>query len=139
MNINLRTVAAASLAVFAVSVGSYAPSSAAPPTACAVLTASQASAVVGSPVTTMARPSPISAGSSVCIYSAAGGPVAQLGLTVAATAAVASQLFKAQQQVSAEHKNVANRQKGNILISGITMNGDVQLLNRLVDAATKNL
>ena len=139
MNINLGAVAAASLAVCAVFIGSYAPSSAAPRTACAVLTGSQASAVAGSSVTTMARPSPISAGSSICIYSAAGRPIAQLALTVAANEAVASQQFKMQQQVAAQHRNVANRQKGNILISGITMNGDTQLLNRLVDAATKNL
>ena len=139
MNINLGTVAAASLAVFAVSTVACGPSSAASRTACDVLNASQASAIVGSAVTTMARPSPISAGSSVCMYMAGRRPIAQLGLTVAANEAVASQQFKMQQQVSAQHKNVGNRQKGNILISGITMNGNTQQLNLLLDAAAKNL
>lgn len=139
MNITFGTVAAASLAVFAVSIGSYAPSSAASRTTCDVLTASQASAVVGSAVTARGVPSPITRGNSVCVYSAGGRPIAQLGVIVAANEAVASQQFKMQQQASAGHKNVAIRQKGNILISGITMNGNTQQLNLLLDAATKNL
>ena len=139
MKFTLGTVAAASLAVFAISAASYGPSSAASRTACDVLTASQAGAVVGSPVTTQGRPSPVSAGSSVCMYLAGGRPIAQLGLTVAANEAVAAQSFKAQQQAAARHKNVGNRQKGNIILSGITMNGDTQQLNRLLDAAAKNL
>jgi hypothetical protein len=139
MKFNVGTVAAASLAVFAVSTGASGPSSAASRTACDVLTASQAGAIVGRPVTTRARPSPISAGSSVCMYLSGGRPIIQLGLTVAANEAVATQTFKAQQQATARHKNVANRQKGNIILSAITMNGDTQLLNRLLDAALKNL
>ncbi len=140
MKIALGRVAVASLAVFAVSTGSNGPSSAASRTACDVLTAAQASAVVGSPVTTFGRPAPSAGGSSVCMYRAAGGrPIAQLGLTVAENEAVAAQLFKAREQAGARHKNVANRQKGKIVLSGISMNGDAQQLNRLLDAAAKNL
>ena len=139
MKFNVGTVAAASLAVLVVSTGAYAPSSAASRTACDVLTASQAGAIVGRPVTAQARPSPISAGSSVCMYLSGRRPIVQLGLTVAASEAVATQLFKAQAQAAARHKNVANRQKGNIILSGITMDGDTQQLNRLLDAAAKNL
>ncbi len=138
MNINLSTVAAASLAVFTVSTGSHGPSSAASRTACDVLTASQASAVVGSPITAQGRPAR-DGGSSVCMYLAGGRPIAQLGLTVAANDTIAARLFKARQLGSAGHRNVGDRQKGNILISGITMNGDTQQLNRLLDAAAKNL
>lgn len=139
MKFTLSTVAAASLAVFVVSTGAYGPSSAASRTACDVLTASQASAIVGSAVTTRGRPSPISAGSTVCMYLSGGRPIVQLGLTVAASEAVATQIFKAQEQATVRHKNVGNRQKGNIILSGITMDGDTQQLKRLLDAAAKNL
>lgn len=73
------------------------------------------------------------------MYLAGGRPIAQMGLTVMATEAVAVQTFKTQEQVSAQHKNVANRQKGKIVLSGITMNGDTGQLNALLDAAVKNL
>ncbi|MDP9105241.1 MAG: hypothetical protein M3N49_04830 [Candidatus Eremiobacteraeota bacterium] len=139
MKFNLAIAATASLAVFAIFAASYGPSSAASRTACDVLTASQASAIVGSPVTTQGHPSPISAGSSVCMYLSGGRPIVQLGLTVAANEAVAAQVLKQQQQAAARHKNVGNRQKGNIILSGITMSGDTQQLNRLLDAASKNL
>ena len=139
MNFSLVTLAAASLAVVAVSTGARGPSSAASRTACDVLTASQAGAIVGSPVTAQGRPSPISAGSSVCMYLSGGRPIAQLGLTIAANEAIATQLFKAQQQATVRHTNVSNRQKGNILLSGITMNGNTQQLKQLLDAAAKHL
>ncbi len=139
MNFARGPVAAASLAVFVVSTGAYGPSSAASRTACDVLTASQASAIVGSAVTTRARPSPISGGSSVCMYLSGGRPIVQLGLTIAASDAVAAQVFKAQEQAAVRHKNVGNRHKGNIILSGITMDGDTQQLKRLLDAAAKNL
>ena len=139
MKFNFGAVAAASVAVFAVSTGAYGPSSAASRTACDVLTASQASSIIGRPVTTQGRPSPISAGSSVCMYLSGDQPIVQLGLTVAANEAVAAQSFRAQQQGAAGHKNVASRQKGNIILSGITMDGDTRQLNRLLDAAAKNL
>ncbi len=137
MKITLGTVAAASLAAFAVSSG-YGPSSAASRTACDLLTASQASAIVGSAVTAQGRPAH-AGGSSVCLYRAGARMIAQFGLTVAENEAVATQIFKQQQQAAVRHTNIANRQKGNIVLSGITMNGDAQLLNRLLDAAAKNL
>ncbi len=94
---------------------------------------------MGHPVTVQARPSPISSGSTVCMYMVAGKPVAQIGLTIMESEAVAVQSFKTQQLASAQHKNVASRQKGNIVLSGITMNGDSAQLNALLDAAVKNL
>jgi hypothetical protein len=139
MNIHFGIASAASLAVAIAAAGSSAPSSAASRTACDVLTAAQASAIVGSPVTTEGHPSPISAGSSVCVYRAGHAPVAQLGLTIAATEAVAVQMLKMQQQSGADTKNVANRQKGKIVVSGITMNGNMKQLAALLDAAVKNL
>lgn len=139
MNITLGTVAAVSLGAFAVAIGSCGTSSAAARTTCQVLTASQASAALGSSVTTRDMPGQITRGNSVCFYSAGGRPIAQLGIIVTATEAVASQQFKAQQQAATRHKNVAIRQKGATLISGITMNGDTQQLNLLLDAATKNV
>jgi hypothetical protein len=139
MNIHFGIASAASLAVAIAAAGSSAPSSAASRTACDVLTAAQASAIVGSPVTAQGHPSPISAGSSVCVYLAGHAPIAQLGLTIAATEAVAVQMLKMQQQAGVDTKNVANRQKGKIVVSGITMNGNMKQLVALLDAAVKNL
>jgi hypothetical protein len=87
----------------------------------------------------MERPNPISSGSSTCMYLAAGRPILQLGLTVLPTEAVAQTNFKAQQQGAARHKNVGNRQKGNVVLSAIAMNGDAGMLNALLDAAVKSL
>ena len=75
----------------------------------------------------------------MCVYQAAGRAIAQLGITVMESEAVAVQNFKTQEQVSAQHKNVGNRQKGNVVISGITMNGDTKQLNELLNAAARNL
>jgi hypothetical protein len=139
MKIHFGIALAASLAAAIVAAGSCAPGSAASRTACEVLTAAQASAIVGSPVTAQGHPSPISAGSSVCEYRTGQAPIAQLGLTVTATEAVARQMLAMQQQAGADTKNVANRQKGKIVVSGITMNGNMKQLAALLDAAVKNL
>jgi hypothetical protein len=139
MNMSLRATSAALIAIFAGIAASAGPSGAASRTACIVLPASQASKIIGSPVTTHDRPSPISAGSSVCLYMVGQRPIVQLGLTVMETEAVAVQNFKMQQQVASTHKNVANRQKGNVVLSAITMNGDSSKLSAMLDAAAKNL
>ncbi len=107
--------------------------------ACDVLSADQAGGIVGQPVTVQGRPSQISEGSSACMYLVAGRPVAQLGLTIMESDAVAQQTVMTQQRAASRHKNVANRQKANIVLSGITMNGNVAQLNALLDAAANNL
>jgi hypothetical protein len=73
------------------------------------------------------------------MYLSAGRPILQLGLTVMETEAVAQTTFKTQQQAAATHKNVGSRQKGNVVLSAIAMNGDAGMLNALLDAAAKNL
>jgi hypothetical protein len=139
MNRYVRAIPAATLAVLTVVAGSAAPGGAASRTACTLVPAAQASALFARPVTTMERPNPISSGSSLCWYSSAGRPILQLALTVMATEAVAQTSFKNQQQAAATHKNVGSRQKGNVILSAITMNGDGGMLNALLDAAAKNL
>ena len=138
MNIIFRSAAAASLAVFAAAAVSYGPSSAGSRTACQVLTGPQASGVLGTAVTARLTPTAIPT-MSVCMYMAGGRPIVQLGLQVMQTEAVATQVFRLAQQGSSAHKNTANRQKGNTVLSAITMNGDSSKLNGLLDAAAKNL
>jgi hypothetical protein len=135
----VRAIPAATLAVLTVVAASTARSGAAPRTACTLVPASEASALLARPITTAERPSPISSGSSVCMYLSAGRPILQLGLSVMETEAVAQTTFKAQQQAAATHKNVGSRQKGNVVLSAIAMNGDAGMLNALLDAAAKNL
>ena len=139
MNRLVRAIPAATFAVLIVVAGSTSRSGAASRTACTLVTASQASALLARPITTAERPNPISSGSSVCMYSSAGRPILQLGLTVMETEAVAQTTFKTQQQAAATHKNVGSRQKGNVVLSAIAMNGDAGMLNALLDAAAKNL
>jgi hypothetical protein len=139
MNRYVRTIPAAALAALIAGAGAAAPGDAAARTACTLVPAAQASALFARPVTTMERPNPISSGSSTCMYLSGRRPILQLGLTVMATEAVAQTSFKNQQQGAATHKNVGSRQKGNVVLSAITMNGDTSMLNALLDAAAKNL
>jgi hypothetical protein len=136
---SLRAVAAAALAGLAAIAASYGSVSAAPRTACEVLPASRASGIVGQTVTAQGHPSPVGVGSSVCFYAAAGRPVVQVALTVMETEAVAVRNYAMQQRTISQHPNVAGRQKGNIVLSAISMNGDNSRLNALLDAAAKNL
>jgi hypothetical protein len=138
-NISLHAVAAASLAVLAAVGASSGPSSAAPRTACEVLPASLASSIIGQAVTTRALPSPLPNGSSLCYYTAGGRKIVQVALTVMQTEAVAARQFQMQQQTASRHPNAVARQKGNIVLSAITMNGDNSKLGALLDAAAKNL
>jgi hypothetical protein len=103
-----------------------------------VLPASLVSTIVGRPVTAHARPSNVSVGSSICMYEA-GRPFFQLALVVMETADVAQRNIRAQQQASSSHRNVASRQKGNIVLSGISMGGDVGKTDALLDAALEKL
>jgi len=139
MNRLVRAIPAATIAVFTVLAGSTASSGAAARTACTLMPAARASALFARPITTMERPNPVSSASSTCMYLAAGRPILQLGLTVMQTEAVAQTTFKTQQQAAATHKNVGSRQKGNVVLSAISMNGDASMLNALLDAAVKNL
>jgi hypothetical protein len=139
MSTRRRIISVVLVAVLAGIVASAGASDAASKTACAVLPASQASKIIGMSVTTRERPSAISPASSVCMYMVGQRPIVQLGLTVMETEAVAAQNFKIQQKAAAAHKNVANRQKGNVVLSAITMNGDASKLNGLLDAAADNL
>jgi hypothetical protein len=138
MNRRFRVVVPALLLTLAAVAGSAGRVSAASQTACEVLPASQVSGIVGKPVTAHARASSVSSGSSTCLYEA-GRPFFQLGLVVMETAAVAAQNVKMEQQTSSKHHNVGSRQKGNIVLSGITMGGDPSKGDALLDAAVRNL
>ncbi|MDB5070079.1 MAG: hypothetical protein JWM87_1190 [Candidatus Eremiobacteraeota bacterium] len=138
MNKLVRNVPAAMLAALTIAAVSAMPASAATPTACTLVDASHASALLGRSVTTVDRPSPISNGSSICMYMGAGRPVMQLAVTVMQTAGVAQANYAAQQRMAATHKNVGSRQKGNLVIAAIAMGGDSSKLNALLDAAVKN-
>jgi hypothetical protein len=135
----VRAVPAATLAALCVLATAARPAAAAVPTACGLVNAARASAVFGKPVTTMSRPSPISAGSTICVYSSGGEAIMQMGVTVMETAAIAKMNFKMYQQPGVTSKDTGNRQKRNYLISAITMNGDRSKLDALLDAAVKNL
>jgi hypothetical protein len=139
MNSSLRAVAASSLIVAAAFAGSAGQSSAATRTACEVLPAALASGIIGQTVTAQGLPSPVSPDSSLCYYTAGGRRIVQVALTVMQTEAVAARIYKQQQQASSRHPNVAARQKGNVVLSAITMNGDGSKLGALLDAAAKNL
>jgi hypothetical protein len=79
-----------------------------------LLPASHVSAIVGRQVTALAGPTNDSAGRSVCLYEA-GRPFFQFGVSVMENEAVAAQNFKLQQQPAAKQRNVASRQKGNVV------------------------
>lgn len=135
----VRSIPAAAIAVLALIAGSAAPGGAAPRTACALVPAAQASALFARAVTTVDRPNPVSAGSSTCMYISGRRPIMQLALTVAESQPVAQTMFKLHQHAEAGHKNIGSRQKGNIVLSAIAMNGDGSMLDALLDAAAKNL
>lgn len=140
MNTSPRAIPASSLIVFAVLAGSAGQSSAATRTACDVMSASQASGILGSAVTAQARPLPPGSPSSVCMYIAGGHPIVQFGLTTLATDAIAEQMLKAQQQSGDQHQNLAGRRKGNVVLSAITIHfTDARKLAAFLDAAAKNL
>ena len=115
-----------------------APSNAAVQSACDVLPASAVSAIVGRPVTAHGHPSNVTPGGSVCLY-AAGRPFFQLGISVMENEAVAKRNVSLEQQAGSAHRNVRSRQKGNLVLSGITMSGDAGKMDALLDAAVKNL
>jgi hypothetical protein len=138
MNRLARAIPAAALAALIVVAGSAARGGAASRTACTLVPAAQASALFARPVTTSVRPAAVPT-NSVCMYLSGGRPILQLGLNVMETEGVARTVFKMQQQAAAEHKNVGSRQKGNVVLSAITMNGDVGMLNALLNAAVKSL
>jgi hypothetical protein len=135
-NTSLRALAA-SLAVLAAVGASSGPSSAAPKTACEVLPASQASAIIGQAVTAKTYPSPASMGSSLCYYTAGSERIVQVALTNMQTEAVATKISKIKAQ--SKHPGMAYRQKGSIILAAVAMNGDDSKLGALVDAAAKNL
>jgi hypothetical protein len=55
------------------------------------------------------------------------------------TEAAAAKMYAMQQQSGSRHPNTAARQKGNIVLAAIAMNGDNSKLGALLDAAVKNL
>jgi hypothetical protein len=136
MHVSLRTLAASSLSIVAVAVSSGL-AAAAPRPACDVVTAAQASGIIGKAVT--ARAMPPSGVSSVCMYLSGGRPVIQLGLTDMGSAATAAEIFKGQQQAAAAHPRTANRLKGSIVLSAFAHSSDKATMNALLDAAVKNL
>jgi hypothetical protein len=140
MNNSFRAAAVSSLIVFTAVGGSTGIAGAATRTACEVMPAAQASGILESAVTTQARPDPVSAGSSLCVYSAGGHPIVQLGLTVMASDASAAEMFKMAQDAHSGRANLAGRRKGNIILSGIAVNhAQAAKLGALLDAAVKNL
>jgi hypothetical protein len=122
------------LALFVALGGTYAQSSPATKTSCQVLPASQVSKIIGMTVTERVMVTP-SVPAGVCMYSAAGRPVLQLSVTTYDTVDLATKNFKA---LGMGTKLVA-RQKGAVIVSAITMNGDTSRLGALLDAAMHNL
>jgi len=123
-----------SLALFMALGGTYAQSGPATKTSCQVLPASQVSEIIGISVTERVMVTP-SVPAGVCMYSAAGRPVLQFSFTRYDTVDLATKNFKA---LGMGTKLVA-RQKGAVIVSAITMNGDTSRLGALLDAAMQNL
>ena len=126
-------LAACSLTLFVALGGSYAHSSAATKTSCQVLSASQVSEIIGVTVTERAMVTP-SVPAGVCMYSA-GRPILQFSVTTYDTVDLATKNFKA----LGTSKKTTARQKGAVILSAITMNGDASKLDALLDAAMRNL
>jgi hypothetical protein len=135
----LSAVPAAAFAAVTIFAAAGAPAAAAPAKACTLVNAARASALLARPVVTRDNPSPISAGSSMCLYTVGGRAVMQLAVTVMQTEAVAQANAAAHQQMAATHKNTGSRQKGNLVISAIAMDGDPSKVNAFLDLAVKNL
>ena len=138
---SMPVVLVASMTIFAAAAapGAATPGGAGTPAACTLVNAARASALFGLAVTTVDRPNPISAGSSTCMYMVGGRPVMQLAITVMQSEGVAQVNYRNQQHAAATHKNVGSRQKGNLVLSAITMNGDVSKMNALLDVAVKSI
>ena len=93
----------------------------------------EVSKIIGITVTERDMVTP-SVPAGVCMYSA-GRPVLQFSFTTYDTVDLATKNFKA---LGTGTKLVA-RQKGAIIVSAITMNGDTSKLGALLDAAMQNL
>jgi hypothetical protein len=138
MTIKKRVPLAAILAVCGTVASSSGASSAATQTACDVLPAAQVSHIVGQTVTAHGAAPLGMPNATVCMYGA-GRPILQLGVVPMATEAVAAQNVKIQELHAAEHRQVVSKQKGNVVLTAISMNGDTTKLAALLDAAAKNL
>jgi uncharacterized membrane protein len=138
MSHSVRAVSTALTALLILATGAQ-PVAAAVPTACGLVNASRASTLFAKPVTTMSRISPISAGSTICVYSSGGTALMQLAVTVMQSEGIAKANFKMSQEAGVANKDTGNRQKRNYVLSAITMNDDRSKLDALLDAAVKNI
>jgi|SRR5450631_3451041 len=136
MNVFNGNVCVTALSVFAFWAGSCGPGSAAPRSACQILSASKVTTIVGKPVEANA-PTDVSEKTSVCLYTLGKVPVAQLLVYTADNESAATRV--ANQNGLADKKNAATQQKGNAVLSINAMNGYTDKIHTLLDAAVRNL